>query len=292
MKTCCTVLFLFSYAVCAQGSGPRIKPDAIVATMNGKPVTAAEFRDMIAIMPADVRATAMRDPENFFKQYAHFRRILDIAEQEHFAEQSPFRERLIEMTRQWTVNARIDKVKNDFKLSPEEQRAWYDAHTNEYKATAVKVIAIGFSAAGARDSNARTEEDARGIANGVVQKARLGADFTQLVRTYSEDPRTRDAGGDLPRPVRESSREVPDILRNPILNLKPGEVSDPIRVDSGFYVLKAISVGPLPYDDVKDEIFATLKDAAVQKFLSETKKESSFRIENADFFKPENAATK
>jgi parvulin-like peptidyl-prolyl isomerase len=260
--------------------------------MNGKPVTAAEFREMIAVMPADVRATAMRDPENFFKQYAHFRTILDIAQKEHLTEQSPYKERLIEMQRQWTVNARIEKVKEEFKLSPHDQRAWYDAHADDFKATKAKVLAIGFSAAGAKDAKSRTEEDARGIANGIVQKARLGADFAELVRAYSEDQRTREAGGDLPRPVRASSREIPDAIRNPILKLKTGQVSDPIRVESGFYIIKATFVGPLPYDEVKDEIFTTLQNAAVQKFLDETKKQSNFKIENAEFFKPGQPANK
>jgi hypothetical protein len=281
MKFCCTFLLLFTCALCAQTA--EIPPDTVVATMNGKPLTAAQFREMISIMPADVRATAMRDPENFFKQYAHFRTILAIAEKEHFAEQSPVKERLIEMNRQWIVNNRVDKAGEDFKLSPEEQRAWYDSHTDDYKATKVKAIAVGFSPIGGPKS--RTEEEARGLANSIVQRARAGADFTALVREYSEEPNTREAGGDLPRPVRASSREVPDVLRKPILQLKAGEISDAIRVEQGFYVLKAISIAPLPYEDVKDEIYKARKAAAVQKFLDDTKKQSSFQVENADFFK-------
>src|SRR3982750_892673 len=142
MKSCCLAVFVASTLLSAPAS--EVKPDTIVATMNGRRITAAEFEAMTAVMPADLRATAMRDPENFFKQYAHFRKILEVAEKEHFAERSPIKERLSEMQRQWIVNARVGQDREGLKIPPEEQKAFYDAHKMDYKATRVKILAIGF----------------------------------------------------------------------------------------------------------------------------------------------------
>jgi parvulin-like peptidyl-prolyl isomerase len=277
MKSVFLLVALTSTLIAAPAA--EVKPDTVVATMNGKRITAAEFQEMTAVMPAEVRATAMRDPENFFKQYAHFRKIFEIAEKEHFAEQSPTKERLAEMQRQWIVNARVDQVREGQKISPEEQKAYYDNHEADYKATKVQILAIGFG------PKIRSEEEARTKAIGLVQQLRIGADFATLARKYSEDPSTRDAGGEYKLPVRPTSTEMPAVLRKPILQLKQGEVSDPIRVDAGFYIAKATFVGPLAYDEVKDEVFGAMKDAAVKQFLDETKKQSSFTVEAPDFFK-------
>src|SRR5690242_19050450 len=116
---------LYLLAVCAlyaQTPGAKnavdINAETVVATGNGTPVTAEQFRQMLLIMtPAD-RAKTLKDPEKFFRDYAHFRKILDVAEKEHFAEQSPIKERLEDVKRQWIVNARVSQVGDDFQLSP------------------------------------------------------------------------------------------------------------------------------------------------------------------------------
>ena len=62
--------------------------------------------------------------------------------------------------------------------------------------------------------------------------------------------------------------------------LKVGDVSDPLKLQNGYVIIRAESVSVAPYDSVKDEIFKEMKDAEVRKFADETKKKASAKIEN------------
>ncbi|HEY3495100.1 MAG TPA: peptidylprolyl isomerase [Polyangiaceae bacterium] len=77
----------------------------------------------------------------------------------------------------------------------------------------------------------------RKVAEDVARAARTG-DFAALARRYSEDPRTRDAGGTLgtARP-----QELPQALRRVLVALEAGETSGAVNVPGGFAVLKLVS---------------------------------------------------
>jgi peptidyl-prolyl cis-trans isomerase SurA len=71
-----------------------------------------------------------------------------------------------------------------------------------------------------------------------VARAAKGGDFAALARRYSEDPRTREAGG-LLGTVR--LQEVPAALRRAFIALDTGETSGAISVPGGYAVLKVVS---------------------------------------------------
>ncbi len=76
---------------------------------------------------------------------------------------------------------------------------------------------------------ARVEEQARRL----VTEARGGANFAALARTFSQS-RSAAAGGDLGWVPRD---EVDGQIASVLSSLQPGQVSDPIRAQGGYFIL-------------------------------------------------------
>jgi len=78
-------------------------------------------------------------------------------------------------------------------------------------------------------------ERRRKLAEELRRKAQAGADFAALVRQSSEDPASRERGGDLGTFTRNTHTRAFD---DAAFALKPGMVSDVVQTDFGFHVIK------------------------------------------------------
>jgi len=78
--------------------------------------------------------------------------------------------------------------------------------------------------------------------------------FAAVAREKSEDPRTRESGGDMGS---FTARDVLPELVDVAFKLKKGEVSEPIRTERGFHILFGLGVTngkPRTFADVKEQI--------------------------------------
>ncbi len=84
----------------------------------------------------------------------------------------------------------------------------------------------------------RSKEEARKEAQKLLDKIKKGeATLEELAKKYSDDARTRQAGGlledfkpeDMAKPFREA-----------VLKLKPGQISDVVETPSGFYIIQRV----------------------------------------------------
>lgn len=81
----------------------------------------------------------------------------------------------------------------------------------------------------------RTEEQARAQANELYDRIQAGANFDELARELSDDPGSRNAGGDLG--WLPPGALVPD-FQSQIDGLQPGEVAAPFRTQFGWHIAK------------------------------------------------------
>jgi peptidyl-prolyl cis-trans isomerase SurA len=78
--------------------------------------------------------------------------------------------------------------------------------------------------------------EARALADTVLLRLRSREDFAQLARRFSDDPQTRDLGGDLGFFKRGDM--VPAFERVVFDMLRPGEISPPVLTVYGYHVVK------------------------------------------------------
>ena len=108
-------------------------------------------------------------------------------------------------------------------------------------------------------------------ASQIAANARAGTSFEQLAKEFSEDAASAARGGSLGwMKAGESVPEFDEVVER----LAPGEVSDPVRTDHGFHVIKVVEVkggAPLPLEEVKDacrEAVVTTKKAEYLRSLT------------------------
>jgi peptidyl-prolyl cis-trans isomerase SurA len=157
-----------------------------------------------------------------------------------------------------------DDMRNAYKRIAHEER-----RKLEFRAAWVRIqIPPGGGTTGAAEQ--------REVATRVADRARNGADFSELALQYSTDPATREQGG-LLAPMRPG--ELPQDIDNVLLGMEPGDVSAPLRLGDAWLVIKLIERAPsqLPdYDKAKPQlqtrVYAEKMDTARRQWLDGLRK--------------------
>ena len=133
--------------------------------------------------------------------------------------------------------------------------------------------------AGADD--AKVKEVEKKAADLAKQARKSGADFAELAKAHSEGP-SAPRGGDLGFFTKE--RMVPEFSKA-AFDLKPGKVSDPVKTQFGWHVIKVEEkkdARTRPFDEVKDDIqrqlLTTQVREATQKLMTELKETTKVEL--------------
>ena len=274
---------------------PASGPEMVVATVNGRKLTAKEFEAMMQSLPVQTRQTAEQQPQQFLEQYALFENILAEAEKNKLSEQPLYKAKLADARRQILVQAQLNEKTNQTTILPEAQKAFYEANREKFQQVKAKVLFVSRASTttGLTDGQIRSatgEKEATAKAESLAKQLREGADFVALAKEHSDDASTSATGADFPTPIRANSENVPPDIRSALLAAKPGDIVGPLSHDTGFYLFRVESKGIGTFDEVKDEVYRHLKDQAVRAWLDETRKRSTVTIENQKYFGTAKAA--
>jgi peptidyl-prolyl cis-trans isomerase C len=130
---------------------------------------------------------------------------------------------------------------------------FYNDNKKNFEATELSHILIAYKGGGvpARSGNAPSQQDAMKKAMSIEQQLKQGADFAQLARLYSDDASSAERGGAL-GPF--SPGMLPPELESHVLQLKPGQFSDPVPSRYGIHIFKAGNHTSQPLEQVRQGI--------------------------------------
>jgi peptidyl-prolyl cis-trans isomerase D len=112
----------------------------------------------------------------------------------------------------------------------------------------------------AEDQDKEAWAKAKQKAESIREEAAKGKDFAQLAKKYSEDPGTKDRGGEIG--FISKGMVVPE-FEQAAFSMKAGEISNVIQTPYGFHILKVEEIqeaSTQPLEKVKDQIEVLLKN--------------------------------
>jgi hypothetical protein len=124
----------------------------------------------------------------------------------------------------------------DIPLTRAEIERYHQEHIDRYSAPeTVRARHILISPAGPSP-----EDDAKALAlaRDILRRIRAGEDFAALARQYSDDPATRDQGGDLGSFARGAMLEE---FERAAFSLREGEISEPVKTSVGYHIIQVMA---------------------------------------------------
>ncbi|HLM61321.1 MAG TPA: peptidyl-prolyl cis-trans isomerase, partial [Pyrinomonadaceae bacterium] len=101
--------------------------------------------------------------------------------------------------------------------------------------------------------------------------------FTQLVNGYSEDAASKANGGKLAGLVKEN-KQKPDDPYQRLLTMQPGEVTEPIKYENRYFILRRGEAVPKTFEDARKEIEVSLRNRRGYSAAAELAQKVSDRL--------------
>jgi peptidyl-prolyl cis-trans isomerase D len=154
-------------------------------------------------------------------------------------------------------------------VSDAEAQAYYSSHLSQYK-TEEQVKTRHILIASKAGADAATDAAAKAKAQDVLKQLHAGGNFAELAKKYSEDPGSKENGGEL---VLMPTASLDPAYARAAMALNPGQTSGPVRSAFGYHIIQTEqkqAAGVKPLSEVKDSIVKTIaqdkQGAALQSY--------------------------
>ena len=153
-------------------------------------------------------------------------------------------------------------------VMPGETKQFYDSHTAEFEQP--ETVHVRHILLTTMDPVTRSplpdadQKVKRKQIDDILKRIRAGEDFATLAKQYSEDPGSKDAGGELPAFPRETPG-IPPEFEAAAFSLNTNQVSDVITLAYGYDIIKSLGKEPAKKVD-----YATVSDK-IKDFLTQQK---------------------
>src|SRR6267378_885863 len=174
----------------------------------------------------------------------------------------------------------VNQIRQNVQISDDMLKLQYQANIQQYQVpNRVHVQHILFMTVG-KTTDAEVEE-VKKKAEDVLKQVKKGK-FEDLAKKYSEDPGSKDKGGDLSWITQ--GQTVPEFEKT-AFSLNPGQVSDLVKTQYGFHIIKVLekeTAHTKPFEEVKDSLRAPLLLSQADKLASDTADQLSAAIRQSN----------
>jgi len=262
-------------------------PNRVVAVIAGKQITAKQALELLQPLPPQERKRFETNLQALVQQLYMENQIADEASKMSLDQQSPWKEQLQLARANILTQAYLDKVSNGAAAGPTpDPKQYYDSHSAEFDQMKVSGILVAFSPPGTPASNAsttRTEAQAQEKATDIERKIKGGADLATLARAESDHQQSAAKGGELGSFL-VGDPNIPSDIKAAVAKLQPGQVSEPVRVNGGLFILKLDSRTKVPFEQVRAGITQRLQSEKSQTILNQERDKYKVQVQDPDFF--------
>jgi peptidyl-prolyl cis-trans isomerase D len=175
----------------------------------------------------------------------------------------------------------VNQIRQTVQISDDMLKLQYQANIQQYQVpNRVHVEHILLMTVG-KTTDAEVEE-VKKKAEDVLKQVKKGGKFEDLAKKYSEDPGSKDKGGDLSWITQ--GQTVPEFEKT-AFGLSPGQVSDLVKTQYGFHIIRVVekeTAHTKPFEEVKDSLRAPLLLSQADKLASDTADKLSAAIRQSN----------
>jgi parvulin-like peptidyl-prolyl isomerase len=263
---------------------PVVPPDRVVVAVGDVKVTAAQFDQIISALPAQYQTTARGAGR---KQFAdNLVRILVLSQEgkrRKLDETDAYKVQTTFQNANTLAGMTYDQINKDTKLDETEVRKYYDAHKSDFEEAKARHILVRMSGSplpvkpGQKDL---TEPEALAKAQELRKKIEGGQDFAALATQESDDTGSGANGGELG--TFRHNQMVPE-FDAAAFAMHPGELSQPVRTQFGFHIIKLEEKKTKSFEEVRPELERRMRPELAQKKLEQIQNTSAVQLD-PEFF--------
>jgi len=246
-------------------------PDHVIMRVNGQPVTESEFAAAYSQLPQEMQQQFASEAgrQAFGEQMARLK-ILEQEGDKMGVEKDP------KVAGQLAADhTNIIAAATAQKLLPPPNDAavqkFYNENKKNFEATELSHILIAYEGGAVPPRNGKplSQRDALKKAQSIAQQAKAGADFAKLARENSDDAASADRGGVL-GPF--SPGMLPPEIESHVVQLQPGQVSDPVPSRFGVHIFKAGAHTTQPFEQLRPSISRRVQQQATLDKVEQMRK--------------------
>lgn len=265
-KIITATLCIFALVGCQKGPAGSTtetkKEGQVMAEVNGRTITTGDYSREMKNLPEYLKsmATTPQGRKEMLDTMVIRELILQQASKEGLDKGPELAEKLEDLKKRLIVESYLKKrVETDAKVSDDDLKKFYEQNKDKFK-TGEQVKASHILV--------KTEKEAKDI----LAQIKAGAKFEELAKKHSVDTSAAQ-GGDLGW---FSKGSMVPAFENAALALKEGQVSDVVKTDFGYHIIKLTGKRPAgirPFEEVKDQIKAAIMPSKQQEIFQKIKEE-------------------
>jgi peptidyl-prolyl cis-trans isomerase C len=260
---CAAALFGCQGGTPSTDSKSNAKKDGqALVEVNGASITTGDFNRELKNLPEYLKAMA-DTPEGrkeMLDTMVIRELILQQATKDGLDKSSEIEEKLKDLKKRLIVESFLKKkVETESQVSDADLQKFYEANKEKFK-TGEQIRASHILV--------KTEKEAKDV----LTQIKAGGNFEELAKKYSVDSSSAK-GGDLGWFGKGSM--VP-VFEKAAMSLKEGQVSDVVKSDFGFHIIKLTGKRPAgirPLDEVKDQIKGAIMPSKQQEIFQKIKED-------------------
>ncbi len=214
----------------------------VIAQINGREIRDDEFKMRFSRLSPSLKSKYAdeKGKREFLEEIIKRELLLQEAKKAGIEKDKVLLDRIEEMKERLILNEFLQReVEGRLVTTEKELEEYYNLHKEEFKSPdEAKISQIVV----------RSDQDAREV----LKRLRKGSDFARTAREFSVDAATRNSGGEVG--VLQRGKIHPE-LDSVIFAMNEGDISDPIKTESGYHIIKLQKKTPglpLSFNDAKN----------------------------------------
>ncbi|MEP7165184.1 MAG: peptidylprolyl isomerase [Ferruginibacter sp.] len=222
-----------------QRQGMELPPDARCLTleqsMGIKALVLQAEKDSLPVTEEEVEADIDNQIRYFISQYGSKDELEKVAGKSVYQLKEDFKEGFRDRK---LAAAMRNKIVEDIKITPSEVKAYFEKIPTDSLALYESEVEVGQIVSYPKASRDAEQYCIEQLA-GYKKQIEAGKDFGAMAALYSEDPGSKDRGGQYE--INRNQKDLDDKWLSKAFTLKEGQVSNPFKSKFGYHIIQLVS---------------------------------------------------